>query len=366
MPLTAADIAAKAKQKVIAQATGGFTAPMAPTGAPSDLAGALSPVPIPQNGGAGDPMALMAQALRPYLGLELNVDDNKVRAIIEAVVLKHTALPVSVTINNAQTGETKTIQNAHPMLADLIDYLDMNEKPYLVGPAGSFKTTNMRIAATQLGYSDDEIHIQSVSQATTEGKLLGFIDAHGVVTCPMFRRAYVEGGFYGMDEIDNGSANALAVLNAAIDNGHCGFPDGMKARHPRFRFCAAGNTYGKGADRQYVGRNQLDAATLNRLKIIDWDYDIETEKAIAQSMGESFGDVAAAMSWTLYVQKVRAAKDQIKALVIISPRQIFSGIKMICGKGWSLDKTAEREIWAGMTKDQRQAIMTALGPSKGL
>lgn len=356
MSLSAAEIAAKAKAKVIAQATQGYG-----TTHPANDGGPLvtqAPVPAQPNG--ADPMAMMAQALRPYLGLELNVDEAKVKLIIEATVAKLIATPQTCIVNDAITGNSTVVDMAHPMLATIVDLLDCNKKPFLVGPAGSFKTTNGRKAAQLLGYPDDLIFIQSVSQATTEGKLLGFIDAHGVVTSTMFRRAYTEGGFYMMDEIDNGSANALAVLNAAIDNGHCGFPDGMKERHPNFRFCAAGNTYGKGADRQYVGRNQLDAATLNRLVVVEWNYDIESEKAIARSIGDALGNGGAALQWTLYVQKVREAKDIVKALTIISPRQIFDAIPLIIRKGWTMDKCADLFIWAGMTADQKNAIKVQL------
>jgi cobaltochelatase CobS len=41
------------------------------------------------------------------------------------------------------------------------------------------------------------------------------------------------------------------------------------------------NTFGTGADRQYVGRNQLDESTLDRFRIgqIERDYDSEIVSA---------------------------------------------------------------------------------------
>ncbi|HEX4591214.1 MAG TPA: hypothetical protein VH120_14845, partial [Gemmataceae bacterium] len=42
------------------------------------------------------------------------------------------------------------------------------------------------------------------------------------------------------------------------------------------------NTYGTGADRQYVGRNQLDESTLDRFRIgqVEMDYDCDVEAAL--------------------------------------------------------------------------------------
>ena len=48
---------------------------------------------------------------------------------------------------------------------------------------------------------------------------------------------------------------------------------------------AAANTWGRGGDQQYVGRNQLDAATLDRfvLSTLHVDYDTDLERDIAQA-----------------------------------------------------------------------------------
>jgi len=62
------------------------------------------------------------------------------------------------------------------------------------------------------------------------------------------------------DEIDASLPNAVLAFNAALANGYADFPDGMVKRHPRFACIAAANTFGMGADRIYVGRNQLDGA----------------------------------------------------------------------------------------------------------
>ncbi len=77
------------------------------------------------------------------------------------------------------------------------------------------------------------------------------------------------------DEIDAGNANVLATLNALLSQPIAAFPDGMVERHENFAFLAAGNTTGAGADMKFVGRNQLDGATLDRFVFVFWEYDEE-------------------------------------------------------------------------------------------
>jgi hypothetical protein len=48
-----------------------------------------------------------------------------------------------------------------------------------------------------------------------------------------------------------------------------------------FHIMAAANTYGTGADALYVGRNQLDAATLDRFYVVEMDYDRKLEAKLA-------------------------------------------------------------------------------------
>lgn len=54
-------------------------------------------------------------------------------------------------------------------------------------------------------------------------------------------------------------------------NNVCAFPDKMVKKHKDFIVCASGNTYGTGADRKYVGRLEIDAATLDRFAFAAWE-----------------------------------------------------------------------------------------------
>lgn len=83
-----------------------------------------------------------------------------------------------------------------------------------------------------------------------------------------------------MDEIDSSDPSALIILNSAISNGYVTFPHEKVERHPDFRCIAAANTWGNGRDSQYVGRNALDGASLDRFVSISFDYDESLEKEL--------------------------------------------------------------------------------------
>ena len=84
-----------------------------------------------------------------------------------------------------------------------------------------------------------------------------------------------------LDEIDASTPEVLVILNAAIANRYFDFPTGRVDAHEDFRIVAAGNTYGTGADIEYTGRYQLDAASLDRFAIIEINYDKAIEEALA-------------------------------------------------------------------------------------
>jgi cobaltochelatase CobS len=186
---------------------------------------------------------------------------------------------------------------------------------FLVGPAGSGKTTVAENVAKKFGM---DFYCMSVGNQTTKSDLLGFISATGNYVSTVFRTAFEEGGVFLLDEIDAGNSNVLTILNSALANGYCSFPDGMVKRHKNFCCIASGNTIGQGANKQYVGRNQLDGATLDRFTKIDWTYDEVLEKKISKNNG-----------WTNRVQAIRKICNDMGLKLIISPRASINGSNLI-------------------------------------
>ena len=118
------------------------------------------------------------------------------------------------------------------------------------------------------------------------------------------------GGIFFLDEIDNSDPSALIVINSALANGYMAFPHETIDRHKDFRIIAAANTWGKGADLQYVGRNALDGATLDRFDNIFFDYDTKLERALKDYVTYmptyvyDYGGGMKIKYFTIYVEKL--------------------------------------------------------------
>jgi len=230
----------------------------------------------------------------------------------------------------------------------------------LIGPAGSGKTTIAEQCAKAL-----DIPFHFTGAVASEYKLSGFIDAQGRIISTEFKKAYCEGGLFLFDEIDGSSAQALLAFNAALANGHADFPDGAHTRHINFKVIAAANTYGTGASRQYVGRNQLDAASLDRFIAIDFDYDETLEKQI---LGIPLDKPAT----TVEIKPKDTTADQRKAvhgyILAIRNEIALQNIRHVCSPrasmnymrlleaGWPLAHLDEAVIWKGLDKSTVQKI----------
>lgn len=145
----------------------------------------------------------------------------------------------------------------------------------LVGPAGSGKNVCIKQVADALG-----LEMYYTNNVSNEFKITGFVDAGGVYHETEFYKAFKNGGVFFLDEIDSSDPSALIILNSAISNGYVTFPHEKVERHPDFRCIAAANTWGNGRDSQYVGRNALDGASLDRFVSISFDYDESLEKEL--------------------------------------------------------------------------------------
>jgi cobaltochelatase CobS len=236
------------------------------------------------------------------------------------------------------------IENSHKILPDVVMSVVAGTNPFLVGPAGSGKTTLAMQVADAL-----KRKFYAENRVTSEYKLLGYMDATGKYVRTQFREAYEKGGVFLLDEVDASDPDVLTTFNSALANGMCPFPDKLVQAHKDFVALAAGNTFGRGADRQYVGRNQLDAATLDRFVVIEVDYDEVAELAWASND-----------DWTLYVQQVRKAITEEKVRHIVSPRASIYGARLLAA-GMERSLVAERCIWKGLDPAQRSRISARLG-----
>lgn len=291
-----------------------------------------------QTSGNGDTAGELAALIAKLAGGNQTVNPEQVRAIVRKE-LEGIVLPVTVQLKSA-TGETRKLEGFHHRrFADLLAKVQAGVNVWLAGPAGTGKTTAAENVAGALN-----LPFYFNGAIDNEYKLLGFTDAQGRVVSRPFRKAFEEGGVYLFDEVDASLPAALLAFNAAMAHGQCDFPDKCVKRHPDFHAIAAANTYGYGANSDYVGRSRMDGAFLDRFVMQDWEIDETLELALAGND-----------KWVTYVQDVRKRVSAKGLKVIISPRASIHGAKMLAnGITWEecqsscLRRGMSEEQWAGV------------------
>lgn len=242
-------------------------------------------------------------------------------------------------------GEVKRIDGVHRQYPELLRSVSADCPVWLVGSAGSGKSSAAKQVADDLGL---DFYCTSVCAQTSQSTFLGYTDAHGNYVRTLFRQAYECGGLFLLDEVDAGNPNVLSVLNAALSVPFYAFPDGVIPRHPDFRIIAAGNTYGLGASREYVGRNPIDGATLDRFGFLPWDVDEDWEYEICTNK-----------KWVTYVQLIRKKANDLGLKMIISPRASFLGAKLLA-KGMNVAMVKKMVIYKGLSADQIKKLESPL------
>lgn len=214
-------------------------------------------------------------------------------------------------------------------------------KPMLVGPAGGGKTHACEQVARALG-----LKFYSNGALTGAHELSGYNDGGGRYISTPFRKAFEHGGLYLADEMDRSEPAAPLWLNSALANNFAGFPDKEEPirAHKDFVCVAACNTYGRGANRIYVGANQMDGATIDRFATLNWDYDETLERSLA-----------ADDAWVSYIQAARKACDEAKIRHVISPRASYAGATLRRA-GLAFDLVTEAALWKGLDTEQRNRI----------
>lgn len=217
----------------------------------------------------------------------------------------------------------------HAQLSDVITAVMAGEHVMMVGPAGTGKSTIAEQAAEALGLDSYSI---SLSPQTPASQIIGYMQAQGEYVETLFRRAYEHGGLFHFDEVDNAHPSVLAVINSALANGHMAFPDSMVKRHDDFRVVASANTYGRGATRAYVGRQAIDAATLDRFTMITIEIDEALEAALVAATGV---DKSLQTRILRQVRKMRENADKHALNVVVSPRASIGMARLlVAGMTW--------------------------------
>jgi cobaltochelatase CobS len=297
-----------------------------------------TPVASPANDALMAALGPLADLLRPLLGAK--VDEAQVRGIVDEM-LAGVAHPLRIEIKQGE--DIRPIEgNVHVMLATVTRVLGTGLHVMMVGPAGTGKSTIAAQAAEALGLEHYSI---SLSPQTPASALMGYMTATGDYVRSLFREAYENGGVFHFDEVDNSHPSTLAIVNAALANGHMAFPDGMVKRHTDFRCVASANTYGRGPDRAYVGRQAIDAATLDRFTVVTVEVDEALEEALCMSTGIGTQQVKRVLA---YVRYLRNKAADYKLPLTFSPRASH-GMCLLLGADFTVSEVIEMRARRGIS-----------------
>lgn len=209
----------------------------------------------------------------------------------------------------------------HEKFEEVLAFINSDEPVFLSGAAGAGKNVICKQVAKALG-----LDFYFSNAVTQEHKITGFTDANGNFHETQFYKAFKNGGLFLLDEMDASIPEVLIILNAAIANKYFDFPApiGYVEAHENFRVVAAGNTFGHGASFQYVGRNQLDMASLDRFAVIEIKYDNNIDNTCACGDGELVE----------FIKAFRIAADNAGINVIASYRAVTRLYKMTKALGY--------------------------------
>lgn len=258
-----------------------------------------------------------------------------------------------------QPKATPETESDHPALSEVVELVEAGENVMLVGPAGTGKSYLAESVAKRLGRRFGSI---SCSAGMSESHLIGRMLPVGdsgrfeyVTTA--FLDCYENGGVFLLDEMDSADPNVLLVINSALANGRLSVParhdKPIATRHADFALIAACNTFGRGADRQYVGRSQLDESTLDRFRIgvVAVDYCEKLERKLFTAIAGETDDAIEILS-ALWGYRSGVMQNRLERCV--STRFVISAAKAY-QRGRDLDYI-ESKLFSGWRDDEVRKV----------
>lgn len=235
-----------------------------------------------------------------------------------------------------------TVDHKHPAFSKMLQLASARKNVLLVGPAGTGKTHAAQQVADVLGLEFASI---SVTAGMSVSQLTGWLMPGGYLESD-FVRLYENGGVFLLDEMDAADANTLTVINQALANRFFNIAQRTGAtkivKHPDFICIAAANTFGTGGDMIYAGREQLDAATLDRFMTVFVDYDRHFEAKRCDPEVLRFTHAVRQGIATLKLRRVMSTRKALDMSDMVrgASRWTLTDCKECYFTGWSADEKA--------------------------
>lgn len=276
-----------------------------------------------------------------FENLEIKLNER-----LEKLNSKISGKPLEYNLGTVEKPDNKMLHSKFDTIIKILQSAKRIEKHImLVGPAGGGKTSLCSDVAKALKL---DFYPMSVGLQTTKSDLVGFINAKGdYITTPV-REAFEKGGLLLLDEFDATNPSTVTILNSMLANNVCSFPDKKIEKNKDFICIVACNTYGRGADINYIGRNRLDASTLDRFIVLNVDYDENLEKSLTQNE-----------KWYKCIQKMRRNIAQHGIKMVISPRASMQGADLL-ESGFPFEDVIEMTILKGVNDDIRNKVLNGI------
>jgi cobaltochelatase CobS len=296
------------------------------------------------------------------------VEQRAEERLEQAVALIDEARPVEVVVQHRGGDREEDVSlpgMQHVAFQFVLRCLTAGQNVMLVGPAGCGKTVMAKHLADALtgGRFDAVNCTEDMLASIYRGRVQPVTDTNGItrweyVPAP-FVSLFENGGVFLNDEMDRGNPNTLLTLNTALDNGYFGLPERwhapMATKSEQFYFLGSANTYGKGANHEYVGANQLDSATLDRFVVVEMDFDRKLEQSLARgfyaTVGQQRIEAVLQRAWA-----VRERINQHRLRRNVGTRFVVRACKMLEGgfsedqifstlaAGWSADECRKADL----------------------
>lgn len=329
-----------------------------------------------------NPYEVMIQDItnRVYKMVGKAVDENRVKEMINNVLSTQGRTLITIEDRRKQPPLTTDINKpTHKALPDVIGVLKSGCWCVVVGPTGGGKTLGAFQYAKAAGIKI--VGIKQLCNTLAPHELIGFIDANGKYrkgawtdsilgqiwdsssgAIPNCDEPHNEEAIIVIDEMDNGNPNIIMLVKA-LATGYIMMPYGKQKINPNLQVMATMNTWGMGANREYVGRMAQDAAMLNEFQFVEWNYDEEFEWQLVKNTFNEYGGQQEEYTME-HMQMIhsmflamRKNADTQKIRCIISTRNIINTVKLLlCNTTWTIHKALKMTIYKGLKEEEIKRV----------